>query len=192
MSMTVQIQPLIWLLMPEPSTALAILVCSALSEPTYVTLVLAGSRTLSPVDQELPRLTYRPRQLDLEWIGIPLDKARESRPVLLDCHPTPNLIPPRLAARLRLIHGAQRTPIVRRQADPERKAGNGLSAGNSAAANAPCPNGGSYPWRSSDSLSRPSGRRSDKEDGTPQMSRMHDVRQRISPGQEDKPSNDIL
>jgi hypothetical protein len=40
--------------------------------------------------------------------------------------PTPNLIPPRLAARLRLIHGDQSTPIVRRQADPERRAGNGL------------------------------------------------------------------
>jgi hypothetical protein len=142
--------------MAEPSTvvqgrpgallakALAVSVCSALSESTNVALVLTGSRTLSPVDQELPRLTGRLVQLDLERIGIPLDKARESRPILLDRDPTPNLIPPRLAARLRLIHGNQSTPIVRRQADPERRAGNGLGTGSRAAAIAPNPNGGSH------------------------------------------------
>jgi hypothetical protein len=68
-STAVQIGLLTWLRTAEPSTvvqsgpeallakALAVLVCSALSEPTYVAPVLAGSRTLSPVDQELPRLT---------------------------------------------------------------------------------------------------------------------------------------
>jgi hypothetical protein len=109
-------------------------VCSALSESTYVALVLASSRTLSPVDQELPRLTSRLIQLDLERISVPLDKARKSRPVLLHRHTTPNLIPPHLAARLRRIHGDQTTPTVRRQADPERRAGNGLSTGSCAAA----------------------------------------------------------
>jgi hypothetical protein len=67
-SSAVQISPLTWLFTAESSTivqdgprallakALAILVCSTLSEPTYVALVLAGSQTLSPVDQELLRL----------------------------------------------------------------------------------------------------------------------------------------
>ena len=68
-------------------------------------LVLAGSRTLSPVDQEFLRLAAQLVQLDLERIGVPIDKLRESHPGLLDRHSTPNLIPPRLAARLRLIHG---------------------------------------------------------------------------------------
>ena len=121
LSCAVQISPLTWLLMAEPSTVvqgrpgallakvLAVSVCSALAEPTYVPLVLADSRTLSPVDQQLPRLTYRLVRLDLERIGIPIDKTRESHSVLLDRHSTPNLIPPRLPAGLRPIHGSQGT-----------------------------------------------------------------------------------
>lgn len=62
-SSAVQIDVLAWSFMAEPSTAvqggpepllaeaLAVSVYAALSEPTYVTLVLPGSRTLSPVDQ---------------------------------------------------------------------------------------------------------------------------------------------
>jgi hypothetical protein len=94
---------------PLLAKALAVSVCSALSEPTYVPLVLAGPRTLSPVDQEHLRLASHLVQLNLERIGIPIDKTRESHSVLLDRHPTPNLIPPRLPARLRPIHGSQST-----------------------------------------------------------------------------------
>jgi hypothetical protein len=137
-SSVVQVSSLTWLFKAESSTvvqggprallakALAVLVCSLLSEPTYAALVLAGSRTLSLVDQELLRLGSQLIQLDLERIGIPIDKLRESHSVLLDRHPTPNLIPPRLAARLRLIHSDQGTPIVRGQAEPERRASHGL------------------------------------------------------------------
>lgn len=74
--------------------------CSAVSEPTYAALVLASSRTLSPVDQEHLGLTGGFVQLDLEGIGIPLNQARDSHSILLDRHATPNLVPPRLAARL--------------------------------------------------------------------------------------------
>ncbi|GAB2806287.1 hypothetical protein GCM10027176_09090 [Actinoallomurus bryophytorum] len=99
--------------------------CSALSEPTYVTLVLAGSQTLSLVDQELLQLGSQLIQLNLERIGVPIDKLRESHSVLLDRHPTPNLIPPRLATRLRLIHADHSTPPIGGQADPERRAETG-------------------------------------------------------------------
>jgi hypothetical protein len=73
----VQISSLTWLFTAESSTivqgvprallakALAVLVHSTLSKPTYVTLVLACSRTLSLVDHELPRLGFRLIRLDL-------------------------------------------------------------------------------------------------------------------------------
>jgi hypothetical protein len=61
-SCAVQISSLTCLPMAKPSAVvqgcpeallakpLAVLMCSALPEPTYVALVLAGARTLSPVD----------------------------------------------------------------------------------------------------------------------------------------------
>src|SRR3954468_12005393 len=104
-----------------PIFGLAVSVRSAPSEPTYVALVLAGSRTLSSVDQELLRFGSQLIQLHLERIGVPINKSRESPAVLLDRHPTPNLISPRLAARLRLIHGDDSTQIGRGQTDPERR-----------------------------------------------------------------------
>jgi hypothetical protein len=148
-SSTVQIGVLTWSFMADPSTvvqdgpgpllaeALAVSVCAAMPEPTHVAFVLSGSRALSPVDQQCPRFTGGLVQLDLERIGIPLDKPRESSPVLLDRHTTPNLIPPRLATRLRLIHDDHGTPVTRGQADPERRAGHGPSTGSRAAAIAP-------------------------------------------------------
>lgn len=66
-SNAVQIGPLTWSFMTEPSTviqgrpgallapALAVLVYPSLSEAPYVTLVLVGSRTLSPIDHEPSR-----------------------------------------------------------------------------------------------------------------------------------------
>jgi hypothetical protein len=104
---------------PLLAEALAVSVCAAVPEPTHVAFVLPGSRALSPVDQQYPRLTGGLVQLDLERIGIPLDKPRERRPILLNRHTTPNLIPPRLTARLRLIHDDHSTPVSRGQADPE-------------------------------------------------------------------------
>jgi hypothetical protein len=124
---------------PLLAEALAVSVCAAVPEPTHVAFVLPGSRALSPVDQQFPRLTGGLVQLDLERIGIPLDKPCESRPILLDRHTTPNLIPPRLAARLRLIHDDHSTPVTRGQADPERRAGDGPSPGSRAAAIVPNP-----------------------------------------------------
>ena len=109
----------------ESAEALAVSVCATVPESTHVAFVLPGSRALSPVDQQCPRLTGGLVQLDLQRIGIPLDKPRESRPILLDRHTTPNLIRPRLAARLRLIHDDHSTSVTRGQADPERRAGHG-------------------------------------------------------------------
>ena len=123
--------------------------CTVLPEPTHVALVLPGSRTLSPVDHQFPRLTGGLIQLDLERIGIPLGEPRECHPILLHRPPTPNLIPPRLAARLRLIHDDRSTPVTRGQADPERRAGHGPRIGDRVAAIAPKPNGGSHLRRSS-------------------------------------------
>ena len=150
-SRVVQIGLLTWPFMAQPSKvvqggprpllaeALAVSVRAPLPEPTHVALVLPSSRTLSPVDQQIPRLTGGLVQLDFERIGIPLDEARESHPILLDRRTTPNLVPPRLAAGLRLIHDDHRTPVARGQADPERRAGHGPSTGSRAAAIAPNP-----------------------------------------------------
>lgn len=122
---------------PVLAEALAVSVCAALPKSTHVALVLSSSRTLSPVDQQFPGLTDGLVQFDLERIGIQLDKARESRPILLDRHTTPNLIAPRLAARLHLVHDDHSTSVARGQADPERRAGHGPSTGSRAAAIAP-------------------------------------------------------